>query len=58
MTRKKPRTLGQQQLEYAAEAEARRIAKDSGVSEGLWELFLPEAYRRVLGLPPTTREGQ
>lgn len=43
-------TLGRMALEAQAEAEARRIARDSGVSEGLWELFLADAYRRITGL--------
>lgn len=50
---KKLITLGKMALEAQAEAEARRIARDSGFSEGLWELFLTDAYRRITGLPPS-----
>jgi len=42
----------EQSLAYAAEAEARKMAKELNGSEGLWELYLIDAYRRCAGLPP------
>lgn len=41
-----------QMIEHAAEAEARKMAKELHGSDGLWELYLIDAYRRVAGLPP------
>jgi hypothetical protein len=42
----------EQSLAYHAEAEAKKMAREITGSEGLWELFLTEAYRRCAGLPP------
>lgn len=42
-------------IEAQAEAEARRIARDAGIAEELWELFLPDAYRRIAGLDKLDR---
>lgn len=39
-------------LATAAEAEARKMAKELHGSDGLWELYLVDAYRRCAGLPP------
>jgi len=50
--RKKHGKPQEQSLAYAAEAEARKRAREVNGSEGLWELFLTEAYRRCAGLPP------
>lgn len=39
-------------LAHAAEAEARKMARELNGNEGLWELYLGDAYRRCAGLPP------
>jgi hypothetical protein len=54
MKRKHKKVVGpkEKMLAYAAEAEARKMAKELNGSDGLWELFLIEAYRRCAGLPP------
>lgn len=51
---KKPKkgTPAHMQLAYAAEAEAKKMARELTGSEGLFELFLADAYRRCAGLPP------
>lgn len=35
------------QLAKQAEKIARRMAKEAGQPDGLWELFLTEAYREI-----------
>jgi hypothetical protein len=42
----------EQSLAASAEAEAKKMARQFHGSEGLWELYLLDAYRRCAGLPP------
>jgi len=44
--------LREQSLAYQAEAEARKMSRELHGSEGLWELYLTDAYRRCAGLIP------
>ena len=52
MKRKKIKSPVENLLAHAAEAEAKRMAKQFHGSDGLWELYLVDAYRRCAGLPP------
>ena len=54
MKRKRKKLAGpvENMLARAAEAEARKMARELHGSDGLWELYLTEAYRRCAGLPP------
>lgn len=56
-TKKKHGKPQEQSLAYAAEAEARKMAKELNGSDALWELFLVDAYRRCAGLPPVDYSG-
>ena len=46
--RRKVRTLNEQTLAYRAEHLAKVMSKELHGSEGLWELFLVDAYRTVV----------
>lgn len=54
MKRRKKRIAGpvENMLARQTEYEARQMAKQFHGSDGLWELYLMDAYRRCAGLPP------
>ena len=45
---KKVESLGERNLRYRAEHEAREMSRNLHGSDGLWELFLVEAYQRII----------
>jgi hypothetical protein len=40
------------EIEQATEKIARRMAREDGQPEALWELYLMAAYQEYYGLPP------
>lgn len=42
------------ELEKRATEVAKRICRDAGIDEGLWQMVLHEAYRELYDLPVPT----